>query len=136
MQITKHLSAHKNKIIYFAVLWTLAVTFACLVSFNKVPTISIKNIDKLVHVCFHFGIAFLWMLYFVIQKNIPKKKAAIKAFVLSLFLGIIIEICQHVFTTTRRADFLDVIANTIGALLAIGLLFFTSNFIKHLFHQA
>lgn len=135
MKTIKHLSEHKNKLIYLAVTWSLLVIFACLVRFNKVPKIKIENIDKLVHGCFHFGIAFLWFLYFAVQKNNPFKKAAIQAGLISLFLGIGIELCQQIFTTSRKADFFDVLANCVGALLAIGFLFFTSNSIQRLFQK-
>ena len=37
----------------------------------------------------------------------------------SVFFGIFIEIAQQDFTTTRKADVLDVLANTAGALSAL-----------------
>lgn len=38
---------------------------------------------------------------------------------LSVFFGIIIEILQGLYTTTRREDILDVAANVFGATLAV-----------------
>lgn len=78
-----------------------------------------KNFDKLGHLTFHFGITALWFLYFK-KKSGKSKSAMLKAFLFSLFFGITIEIAQALFTTTRQADVIDVAANCVGGLLAIG----------------
>jgi VanZ family protein len=134
MQITKHLSEHKNKLIYPALLWTFFVATLCLVSFNSVPKVRIENFDKLVHACFHFGIVLLWFLYFNIQKSKPFIKAANLAILFSLIFGILIEICQQLFTTSRKADVLDLVANTLGALLAVFFLKYTALWIYKKFN--
>jgi VanZ family protein len=77
-----------------------------------------KNTDKLGHMVFHFGITTLWYLYFK-YKLVSAKKALIQAFLFSFVYGILIEITQGLFTTTRSADILDVAANTTGALLVV-----------------
>lgn len=40
--------------------------------------------------------------------------------VFSFFFGIFVELLQQYFTTTRAAEILDIVANLLGALLAIG----------------
>ena len=40
-------------------------------------------------------------------------------FFLSLVYGIVIEILQHLFTDTRKADIFDVLANAFGALVGL-----------------
>ena len=82
-----------------------------------------KNTDKLGHMFFHFGITTLWYLYFK-HKIINTKKAALQAFLFSFVYGILIEIAQGLFTTTRSADILDVAANATGALLVVGIVMF------------
>lgn len=42
-----------------------------------------------------------------------------KVFLVSVTYGILIEILQEVFTTTRKADIMDVLANAIGGLIAV-----------------
>ena len=42
-----------------------------------------------------------------------------KTFFLSLSYGVLIEIAQQLFTKTRQADVLDVLANITGAILAV-----------------
>lgn len=77
-----------------------------------------KNSDKLGHMVFHIGLTSLWYLYFK-YKFENAKKALIRAFLFSFIFGILIEIAQGLFTTSRTADVLDVAANTTGALLVV-----------------
>jgi VanZ family protein len=72
---------------------------------------------------FHFGITSLWYLYFK-YKLVSAKKALIQSFLFSFVYGILIEIAQGLFTTSRSADILDVAANTTGALLVVGIVMF------------
>lgn len=124
MKPTNNLSV-RNKIFYLvpALLWTTIVTVLCLISSDEIPMPKMgKNVDKLGHLTFHFGITALWFLYFK-KKSGKTKSALLKAFLFSLFFGIAIEISQALFTTTRQADVLDVAANCIGAFLAISFIF-------------
>lgn len=123
MKPTNNLSV-RNKIFYLvpALLWTTAVSYLCLISANQIPMPKLeKNFDKIGHLIFHFGITALWFLYFK-KKSGKTKSALLKAFLFSLFFGIAIEISQAIFTSTRSADVLDVVANSFGALLAIGII--------------
>jgi VanZ family protein len=43
----------------------------------------------------------------------------IKVVVISIIYGSLIEMAQGVFTTTREPDILDVLANTLGSLIAV-----------------
>ena len=90
---------------------------------GDIPKISIPNVDKVVHASFHFVFTLVWFLFFKKQLNRPNvtKPLAI-SFVLSVFLGIGIELMQVLFTTTRKGDSLDVLANMSGAALAVCLI--------------
>ena len=75
------------------------------------------HIDKAVHFCMYFG--FMSVLIFETY-IIGKKKHPV--FILALipfFLGIIMELFQGAFTTTRSADIYDAIFNTSGILFSI-----------------
>jgi hypothetical protein len=111
-----------NKIyLILALIWTTIVTFLCLINNNELPIPKFeKNTDKLGHMVFHIGITSLWFLYFK-YKFVNVKKALIQAFLFSFVYGILIEIAQGLFTTTRSADILDVAANATGALLVVGI---------------
>jgi glycopeptide antibiotics resistance protein len=56
----------------------------------------------------------------VVKKiKLSLKKTLIYAFLFSLLFGILIEVAQAIFTTTRKADILDVLANSLGGLFAV-----------------
>jgi len=111
--------AHKNLYLSVAILWTLGIAIACLVSFNDLPGIKIiGGTDKYVHFILHFGFTGLWFLHFRKESG-NRRKTLIKVVACSFLYGIAIEIAQESFTTTRHADIFDVIANTSGAIAAM-----------------
>jgi len=89
-----------------------------LATFRTLPKIGVQGADKYVHVTFHFVFTLLWFLY-LRQQNTNNRKVLSRIFLASLFYGIVIEIMQGLFTTTRTADITDVMANTGGALFAL-----------------
>lgn len=128
VKLIKNLSEHKTLFLWLALLWTAIVTFFCLINFNDLPKVAITHYDKLGHITFHFGITFSWFLYFRFQKSYTSNKSLLTAFLVSLFYGITIEICQGVFTDSRQADIFDVFANMTGASLAVITLLFIIRF--------
>lgn len=117
---TKNLSEPNHFYLCLAILWTLIIAVLCLVSFNDLPSIGIKgsNIDKYIHFVFHFGFTMFWFLYLKARNKV----SLFKIFIASFLYGIAIEIAQGLFTTTRSADVLDVIANLCGSTIAIGMI--------------
>jgi VanZ family protein len=115
-----------NKKTYFllALLWTCIVTVLSLITIKSDigSSIKIENKDKFVHFTFYFVFVVLWFL-FAKDKSINKKTKLIVLFS-AIGYGILMEICQGVFTTTRTPDILDVLANSLGAI--VGLLFITA----------
>jgi len=102
-----------------AVGWTLLVTLACLSSFGGFPKVGIPSADKYVHVIFHFVFTILWCFYFQSRRRYSNNvKIAFSIVLLSAVFGAAIEIAQEVFTTTRQADIMDLLANLSGAILA------------------
>lgn len=98
-----------------ALLWTLVIAALCLVSFNKLPSVGLRQADKYVHAAFHMIFTLLWFQY--LKSNISKP--VLKVFLGSLLYGGLIEILQGWLTTTRKADLNDMAANTFGATLAV-----------------
>jgi VanZ family protein len=116
----KILLAPKRVLLVIALIWTGIVSYFCLINSNKVPTIEVPNLDKLIHVFFHFIFTIVWFLFFQkLFKSRNKIKPIVTAFLFSFVFGILIEILQQSITTTRSADVFDVFANSFGALLAI-----------------
>jgi VanZ family protein len=104
----------KNTFLLFAILWTVIITFLSLATMGEMGSqIKIPNKDKIVHFVFYFLFVILW---FKANKN---SKLGLKKTISILFIaisyGILMEFCQKIFTTTRTADVLDALANTLGA---------------------
>jgi len=109
----------KKTYFLLAILWTLLVTVLSLITIKSDigSSINIANKDKFVHFTFYFVFVVLWFLY-VESKNInPKTKY--KILVASIGYGILMEICQGIFTINRITDIFDVLANSAGAILGI-----------------
>ena len=108
----------KNIYLSAALIWTCSILYFCLASFNNLPDVGVENADKYVHFTFHFVFVNLWFLYFNHKNKINNIKLGIFIFISSFLFGVLIELAQRVFTTTRKGDFLDVLSNASGAFSA------------------
>ena len=102
-----------------ALIWTSSILLLCLEPASDLPKVEINNVDKLVHFAFHFLFIILWYLYLNSNTKITNYKAPVILFFVSLVFGIIIELSQQAFTTSRKGDILDVISNVSGAFTAL-----------------
>ena len=82
------------------------------------PKPEIESGDKLFHFFAYFALTLLWFKAFSLQGASSTRQAVLKASVLAFVFGIIIEILQGTLTNTRALDGYDVLANTLGTLLA------------------
>ncbi|NNK20442.1 MAG: VanZ family protein [Flavobacteriaceae bacterium] len=103
------------------VAWMITITVLSLVSFEDdlAPDIEIPYLDKVVHFSFYFIAAVLGMLFIHAEKqkySLTRKRTLILLSSLLIY-GIIIEVLQQSLTTYRSGEILDVLANSIGALL-------------------
>ena len=112
-----------------AVSWTLFIAYLCLTDFNKLPSIKIEGIDKSVHFVLHFFFTLFWYLYL---KSTQKTRGNLVVVVIiaSVLYGSLIEVAQGLFTTTRKADVMDVLANSVGTTGACLVIYFMSHFSK------
>jgi len=108
--------------IWLAIASTLGIAFLSLMRTKGFPVVHISNIDKLFHAIAYLVLTLSWLLTF--------KKRQYKYYILlaCIIYGIFIEVLQTKLTTYRTGDFIDILANTAGALLAF--LFFTQFFEK------
>lgn len=116
---TKNLLVLKKTVLVLALSWTILIGILCLVTFSKLPSISISDADKYVHFTFHFIFIMLWGFYTSINHNEIRISKIIRFVIISICYGIVIEILQETFTTTRHAELLDVLANSSGAVVAL-----------------
>lgn len=110
------------KFFYFfsAIVWAILITVFCLVQFKTVPLGSVSHLDKVVHAFFYFVLTFLVQLNWRVSKlNWSYRTQAVVSVVGTILFGVLIEILQETCTATRHADVLDVIANSVGALLSV-----------------
>lgn len=104
---------------YLAVFWTFLILYFCLKNASEFKKIEFPNIDKLIHFSFHFVFTFLWFLYLKKKfKKINNYKLLLFLIISSLLFGSIIELMQQKLTTSRSAEFMDVLANFLGTFLA------------------
>lgn len=105
--------------------FVIAILWTCFVTTLSLMTISSENgksnvfdfNDKYVHFAFYLVFVIVWF-WFLIKTKFAKNAKNI-ALISAILYGIIMEICQGVFTTTRTPDVYDVVANTLGALTGI-----------------
>lgn len=76
--------------------------------------------DKLVHLFFYFTLTVFTYLYLRLERQkYNRRKALIVASLFSLIYGMIIEVLQGILPFKRSADWLDIVANSTGIVLAI-----------------
>lgn len=112
-----------------AILWTFIVFILCLIKLDGAPKVNVVNFDKYIHCIFHFIFTSLWFMFFRLHFRSGKQyKAFVVSFLLSVSVGVLIELIQQYFTESRTGDFYDVLANMSGASLAISLLYILNSF--------
>ncbi len=89
------------------------------------------------HAAAYFGLAFLWFYYILTKKpeNYKLNAAFVKVSLLIVLFGMLIEVLQGTLTNYRQPDWADIVANSIGVLIALGMFIFFKNFLWRLKHQ-
>ena len=107
----------ENNAIYIAVFFTICILFGSLVKSEFIVVESISVSDKTYHLIAYFLLMLSWLYAFFKREKFEEN---VKYIILGCFIfGIIIEILQAVITSYRTASYLDIVANTIGVLLAV-----------------
>jgi len=109
---------------------SLVVVLAIIyLSFFKPPTIEvdvkIPHLDKFVHFCMYFGLSgILWWEFLRSHKDGSKMwHAWVGAFICPVLFSGLVEILQS-FTAYRGGDWLDFLANTLGAATASSIAYY------------
>jgi VanZ family protein len=107
----------ENNAIYIAVFFTICILFGSLVKSEFIVVESISVSDKTYHLIAYFLLMLSWLYAFFKREKFEEN---VKYIILGCFIfGIIIELLQGVITSYRTASYLDIVANTIGVLLAV-----------------
>lgn len=112
----------KQFLLIWAIICSGIIAYLCLTDSSNLPVVNFPSLDKIIHFCFHFGFTISWILFF--KKELKGKesedfKAYLISFIFSVFFGITIEILQGALTVTRAADVTDILANALGAVIAV-----------------
>ena len=117
-QLIKRLSG-PNSLLFIGAGYTIFISLAFLSPIvGNLPKIDlIITLDKLIYVIIYLILVFIWLLYFFKRKNFLVLNTLIKILIACFIYGILIEVSQNLFVASRQADFLDVLANSIGLIL-------------------
>jgi len=117
-QLIKRLSG-PNSLLFIGAGYTIFISLAFLSPIvGNLPKIDlIISLDKLIHVTIYLILVFIWLLYFFKRQRFLVLNTLIKILIACFIYGILIEVSQHLFVASRQADFLDVLANSIGLIL-------------------
>lgn len=97
----------------------MALAMVCLVRLNNLPSVGVKNVDKIFHFSSYFVLALLWYGTFTLKFSIKYRKAIIYTIFSTVAFGMVIEVLQGALTRHRTFDINDAMANTFGVLLAM-----------------
>lgn len=111
----------KAKLLFFipALVYTLAIVYLSLINLanTAVPELGIS--DKVMHGGAYFGLGLLWLFFVIYNYNekvlFPKILIVCSA---AIVFGIFIEVLQDRLTSYRELDFFDILANSIGVIIA------------------
>jgi len=107
----------EDNILALAIIATLIVAVLSLTAIPKINLgLEIKSADKFLHILAYFTLSTVWFL--ALQKKLNNIYSKLLLIFSLVIYGIILEVLQGGITNYRTGDFFDVIANTIGILLA------------------
>lgn len=112
----------KRKFTILLVSWLIVVvTLSLMPGDEEVELPRVPHLDKVAHFTFYFVFTILFFLTLKYECKCVKKIIYIYifSFITAFLLGILIELLQIMITTTRSGEFLDVLFNTFGIVVAL-----------------
>ena len=108
----------EHNLLTLAVLATIIIAVLSLTAIPKINfDLEIKSSDKILHVLAYFTLSMVWFL--ALQKKMSNLYSRFFLIFSLVIYGIILEVLQGGITNYRTGDFYDVVANTIGVLIAV-----------------
>lgn len=123
--------------LFLAIVYTLVLTLASLIQLGDLSVGAFSPTDKMLHLGANFVLAFVWMLFYLLKMERKQnyRTAFIIISILVIIFGMLIEVLQGALTTYRQPDWADVVANSIGVLIALLLSLFFQKFLIKLKHK-
>ncbi len=106
----------QHKILFLALGITLFIGYLSLKKIDFIP-IQLSHSDKVYHAIAYFSLGLTWLLGF--PKSLQKKKLKYAIVISCVIYGIVIEVLQATLTSYRTASLLDIVANTVGVIVAM-----------------
>jgi VanZ family protein len=111
-----------------SILWGILILFLLGIPGNNFETFSFLSkfhLDKIIHIFLFFIFVILLIIGFKKQNsfNILRNHSILIAILISILYGATIEISQAYIFIKRTGDTYDIIANTFGTLLGIGMFY-------------
>ena len=94
---------------------TLIAIVGSLLPPKQMEQITFNFSDKLIHCLFYTGLTFFWIK----SAEEPSNRKIIKTALLVFLFGLVLEILQETLPIQRDMDIFDLLANSVGILLAI-----------------
>jgi len=117
-----------------AVVYTLIITTLSLVPLGRISVGAFNPTDKMLHGVAYFILTFLWIFYYMMKKpgirNYKWEFFNISGLV--IVFGMLIEVLQGALTSYRQPDWADILANSIGVLIAFLFCVVFLNFLKRI----
>ncbi len=109
-------SLFKDNLFIIAIGITIFIGYLSLMKMPKVDIDFTTNVDKLYHLFAYFTLTICWLFSFY-----KKKQKHLKYYIVlgCVIYGIVIEVLQSKLTDYRTGDYMDILANSLGILLAL-----------------
>ena len=117
------LGLNKQRYIPFipALVWAGIIVLMSLLPSDELPVDVLVVSDKIIHALIYFGLTLLLLLAFVFisndEINFTIKRGFFISLLISLVLGILVEVAQEKMNIGRSGDWKDVIANLFGTVI-------------------
>ena len=112
------------KIFWKAYAWTLVILYLSLSPKENFPKVSVINFDKFVHLMMYLVLTFLFVVAFFKKFPTNPKTYYLFPLMIGLFVGGGTELAQSIEFINRKADWLDMISNSLGAILAVVIFYY------------
>lgn len=129
--LIKTLLVLKPYALLISICYTILLVIASFISLDDIPEIDVDQGDKVFHLLVYFLLVILWYVALFEKVNWNKSKQIFIIALCSVVFGIIIEFLQGNLTSYRATDSLDILANTIGVLLASIVLWLSNKNVKN-----
>ena len=111
------------------IMWSIIIIVLCSIPGQEFPDTSfldIAHIDKIVHFGLYFILSVVAIKGFSIQNKINRvaNSPFLYTILYSIFLGIIIELLQYSVIPFRQGDIYDVLANAVGSVCGVLLVYY------------